>query len=118
MKFLVSTIMVALLSLAAGMFLPWWSIALAAFLVIFIIKLSPLPAFFSGFLGVFICWSLVALFRDIANEGVLSVKIAQIFPLGGSAALLIFITALVGGIVGGLAALTASYTGSNTFLED
>lgn len=118
MKFIISTILIALLSLVAGMYLPWWSVALAAFLVIFLIKLGPLPAFFSGFLGVFICWSLIALSRDIANEGILSVKIAQVFPLGGSQALLIFISALIGGIVGGLAALTASYTGASTFPED
>ena len=109
MKFLLSTLLIALVSLVFGMFLPWWTVAIAAFGIVYLYRLTPWFAFLSGFAGVFICWALIALFRDNANDGILSHKIALILPLGGSGALLILVSALIGGIVGGMAGLTASY---------
>ncbi|MGZ5252766.1 MAG: hypothetical protein ACXWV4_00080 [Flavitalea sp.] len=108
MKFFLSTILIALVSLVLGMFLPWWTVAIAAFGIVYLYRLRPGLAFLSGFAGVFICWALVALFRENANDGILSHKIALIFPLGGSGALLILVSALIGGLVGGMAGLTAS----------
>ena len=46
---------------------------------------------------------------DLANEGVLSVKIASLLPLGGSKWMLMIVTAFVGGLVAGFAALSGSY---------
>jgi hypothetical protein len=109
MKFLLSTLLIALVSLALGLFLPWWTVAIAAFGIVYLYRLTPGFAFLSGFAGVFICWALIALFRDTANDGILSQKIALILPLGGSGALLILVSALIGGIVGGMAGLTASF---------
>jgi len=48
----------------------------------------------------------MALIIDNANEHILSRKIALLLPLNGSIAMLIFITALTGGIISGFAALT------------
>jgi hypothetical protein len=50
---------------------------------------------------------------DLANEGVLSVKIASLLPLGGSKWLLMIVTAFVGGLVAGFAALSGSYLRSS-----
>lgn len=50
----------------------------------------------------------MALWIDVKNEHILSQKIAQLFPLGGSSFLLILVTALVGALVGGLAAMSGS----------
>ena len=66
-------------------------------------------AFLSGFLGIFILWLVLAWWIDIKNQHVLSNKVAEIFPLGGSSFLLILVTALIGGLVGGLAAMSGSY---------
>jgi hypothetical protein len=108
MKFILATLLTATLAFLAGMFLPWWSIAIVSFLVaLFLIRHIGL-GFLSGFLGIFICWGLLALWIDIKNESILSYKIAQIFPLGGSSALLILLTALVGSLVGGFAAMAGS----------
>lgn len=109
MKFFLSTILIALVSLVLGMFLPWWTVAIAAFGIVYLYRLRPGYAYLSGFTGVFICWALIALIRDNANDGILSHKIALILPLGGSGALLILVSALVGGLVGGMAGLTASF---------
>ena len=109
MKLIVSILLIALLSFAAGLYLPWWSIALAAFIVAVLIYQKAGAAFLSGFLGLFLLWGILSWIRDVKNEGILSHKIAAIFPLGGSSFLLILVTAIVGGLVAGLASLSGSY---------
>jgi hypothetical protein len=109
MKLLVAIILTALLAFVGGLYFPWWIIAMAAFISALLIPIRLGTAFLAGFLGVFILWALLAWWIDVKNNGVLATKVAQIFPLGGSSFLLILVTALVGGLVGGLAALSASY---------
>ena len=109
MKFIVSVLLTALLSFTAGLFLPWWTIAVCAFVVAVLMVQSPLKSFLWGFAGVFLLWLIFAMMIDAANDHILSRKIAQIFPLGGVSFLLTLVTAIVGGLVGGLGALTASY---------
>lgn len=108
MRFLLATLLIAVLSFIAGLFLPWWSIALVAFLVALLIRQRIGAGFLAGFLGIFLMWSLLAFWIDIKNESILSHKIAQLFPLGGSSVLLILVTALVGALVGGFAAMAGS----------
>lgn len=108
MKFLLATLLTASLAFIAGLFLPWWSIALVAFLVALLLIQNIGKGFLSGFAGIFILWGLLAFWIDIKNESILSHKIAQLFPLEGSSLLMILITALVGGIVGGFAAMAGS----------
>ena len=108
MRFILSVLLIALLSYIAGLYLPWWSIALVAFAVSLLITQSLGAAFLSGFTGIFLLWALLAVWIDSKNESLLSHKIAQLFPLGGSSILLIIVTALVGGLVGGLAAMSGA----------
>ena len=105
MKFLLAVLLTIALGFLAGLFLPWWSIALVAFVVGLMMQQHAGAAFFSGFLGIFLLWGVLASWMDWKNEQVLSHKIAQLFPLGGSSLLLILVTAVVGGLVGGFAAL-------------
>src|SRR5215213_7109516 len=108
MKFLLSILLTAALAFIAGIYLPWWSVAIIAFLVALLLQLKIGAAFLAGFLGIFILWALLALWIDIKNESILSQKIAQVIPLGGSSVLLILITAIVGALVGGFAAMAGS----------
>ena len=108
-KFFVTTLLIALLSFICGLFLPWWSIAVAAFLVSLLIPQRPLPAFFAGFLGLFLLWGVMALMIDLANQSILSARVASLLPLGGSSVALILVTALVGALVGGGGSLTAAF---------
>lgn len=108
MRFILAVLLTAALSFIAGLYLPWWSIAPVAFLVALLLRLRIGYGFLAGFLGIFLCWGLLAFWIDLKNESILSRKIAQIFPLEGSAALLILVTALVGGLVGGFAAMAGS----------
>jgi hypothetical protein len=109
MRFIVSTILIALLSFAAGLYLPWWSIALVAFLVAFFIGQKPWMAYLSGFVACLLLWGLLALWIDVQNDHILSERMAILFPLGGSSLLLVFVTGLLAAIIGGMAALSGSY---------
>lgn len=109
MKFLVSTILIALLSFAAGLYLPWWSMALVAFLVAFFIGQKPSMAYLSGFVACLLLWGSLALWIDVQNEHILSKRMATLFPLGGSSWMLVFVTGVLAAIIGGMAALSGSY---------
>ena len=109
LKYILSIVVTALVAFVAGLYMPWWGIAIAAFLVSAAIPQKPAFSFLSGFLGVFLLWEVLAWWIDMKNAGILSKKVAQILPLGGSSILLILVTAIIGGLVGGFAALSGSY---------
>jgi hypothetical protein len=108
MRFILSILLIAAFSFLLGLYLPWWSIALVAFVTALLLPQSLGRAFLSGFLGIFILWGVLSTWIDIKNESILSQKIAQLFPLGGSSILLIVVTAFIGALVGGFAALSGN----------
>ncbi len=109
MKFIVSLLLTALLSFAACLFLPWWSIALAAFLVAAVIPQKPGKAFFAGFLALFFLWGALSFWISSANEHILSHKVSMLMLNMDSPYLLMLATAVIGALVAGLAALTGSF---------
>ncbi|MDE3235375.1 MAG: hypothetical protein KGO81_05415 [Bacteroidota bacterium] len=111
MKFIIATFLTALLSYAIGLFmnLPWWSFVVCSFVVALAIHQKPFKAFGAGFVALFVLWGVLAFMIDSANDHILSRKVAQILPLGGSAAMLIMLTAFLGGLLAGLAALAGSF---------
>ena len=109
MKFLVSIILTLLLAFISGIYLPWWGIAIAAFLVAVLIPQRPGNAFVTGLLGVMLLWIALAWWIDLRNNGVLAQRMSVLLPLGGSRVLLILVTGIIGGLVGGFAALTGAY---------
>jgi energy-coupling factor transporter transmembrane protein EcfT len=75
MKFLIATILTALLSFIAGIFVPlWWFFAVVALLVALLVHQKSGKAFLAGFLGLFILWFALAFWMDSANNGVLATK--------------------------------------------
>lgn len=108
-KFLVTLLLIALLSFTCGLYLPWWTIGPVAFIVSLLIPQKPLPSFLAGFLALFLLWGGLALQKDLPNESILSAKVASILPLGGSVTALLLVTALIGALVGGGGALTAAF---------
>lgn len=108
-KFIVTTLLIALLSFIGGLFLPWWTIAVAAFIVSALIPQQPLMAFFAGFLALFLLWGGMAVGIDLANGSILSTRVAGILPLHDSSWALILVTGLIGALVGGGGSLTAAY---------
>jgi hypothetical protein len=109
MKLLTAIILTALLAYIGGIFLPWWSIALAAFIVAILVPQPGGMSFLGGLLGVFFLWVAIAWWIDMKNNAVLAQRMAHVLPLGGSRVLLLIVTGLVGGLVAGFAAMTGSY---------
>lgn len=108
MRFILALLLTATFGFLAGLRLEWWSIALVAFLVALLIPQTIGRSFLSGFAGIFLLWAILAFWIDAKNGSTLSHRIAELFKLGGSSILLIFIAALIGGLVGGFAAIAGS----------
>ncbi len=100
MRFLLSTALIALCTLAATWWMPWWTLAVVS--AIFCFALEPRRAFWAGFLGVFLLWLSVGLARSVPNEHILSTRMAGVFKLPHWSMYLI-VSALLGGLIGGLA---------------
>jgi len=114
MKFFNSVLLTALLSFIAGIYISyWWFFAVIAFLVAALIHQKGFKAFLAGFIALFILWFVLAFWIDITNESVLSVKIASILEVG-SKWILMIVTACIGGLVAGFAALSGSYLRSTS----
>ncbi|MEI7960309.1 MAG: hypothetical protein WCH36_05280 [Chitinophagaceae bacterium] len=111
MKFIATLLLSTLLAYASGIYgdLPWFSFVITNLLVAIVLPQKPAAAFLSGAIGVGLLWAGLSIYMDISNNHILSTKVAQILPLGGSYQKLIFITVLVGFLLGGLASLTGSF---------
>lgn len=109
MKVLASLLTTAVLAFGLGEFLPWWSVAVAAFAVALFFRQPPFAAFLGGFAGIAILWSAYGFWLDKINESILAERVAYLFPLQGNPLLLVVFTGIIGGLVGGLAALTANF---------
>ena len=88
MKFILAALLTMALAFLAGLYLPWWSIAIVAFLVALFLPQPSFRGFLSGFLGIFLLWGILAFWIDVENQQILSRKMALVFRLGGSSALL------------------------------
>ena len=109
MRFLLSVLLTAALSFIAGIYLPfWWNYAAVAFLVAAAMRQSIGKSFLAAFTALFLLHFIIAFIIDQNNKGILSGKIGQLFGLGTASFLLIIITALVSGLIGGFAALRGS----------
>jgi hypothetical protein len=111
MKFSIALFLTFLTGLGLGTIgiLPWWSFVVAAALVGATVQQTATKTFAASFLGMFIAWGGLAWWIDWQNQSLLSQKIAMVLPLGGSAAALLFITGLIGGLLSGLSALCGHY---------
>ncbi len=105
-KFIVAFLLNITLSIAAGLYFPWWSVAVAAFVVGLAIPQKSLPAFLCGFLALFVCWGGMAWRLSSGNEHILAHRISQLMIKRDSPELLILLTGLIGALIGGFSTLT------------
>jgi hypothetical protein len=103
MKFLIQILFTIVICFLLQFFLPWWTLAIGAFVVAFLFDSKSFPSFAAGFLGVAILWLAWAGLITIVTDSILTTKLNQLLPINS-----FIITALVGGLVGGLGALTGS----------
>ncbi len=104
-QFVTNFILTLILALLFSLFLPWWSVMVAAFISGAIVRLKNVSAFFVPFLAIALFWSVFAWLLSSANDFILAKKIAVLLPLGGNALLLILVTGVVGGLAAGFAGL-------------
>jgi hypothetical protein len=109
MKFLISIFLIALLSFAFCLYLPWWSIAVVAFIVAALIPQKPFLGFLSGFIALFLLWGITAFVISSNNGDILAHKISMLILKMDNPLLLVVMTAFIGGLVGGFASLAGSY---------
>lgn len=109
MKFIVSIILIALLSFALCLILPWWTIAVAAFVVSAFIKQKSFISFVSGFVALFLLWGIISWVISAANHDILAHRISMLILKTDSPILLVLLTAFIGAVVAGFAALAGSY---------
>ncbi len=104
MKFIIETIFVAILGFFLELFLPWWSVAIAAFLGGLIFNSH--SDFLAGFAGIALLWVLKALLIETWAETEFVSRVAEIFSLNKP--LIFVVTAITGGLVGGFGAMTGA----------
>ena len=109
MKFFVSLLLTALLSFAAGLYLPWWSIAIAAFIVAALIPQSAVKSFLAGFTALFLLWGALSFWVSNNNEHLLAHKVSMVLLKMDNPWVLIFATAIIGALVAGFGALSGSF---------
>jgi hypothetical protein len=104
MKFLIQFIAILIVAFLLELFMPWWCIAIAAFAGGYALKSK--ANFAAGLLGIGLLWLMKALLLDIASSAPLTERVAAIFSMNKP--LLMLVTALIGGLVGGFAAMAGA----------
>ena len=103
MRIFIQIIAIILVGYLAELFLPWYSVAFVAFIFGYYFRSE--SNFLGGFLGVALLWLMkILLITSVASTEFAS-KVAQLFPVKDQW-LLILVSILLGGLVGGFAALT------------
>lgn len=109
MKFIVSIVLIALLSVAACLYLPWWTIAIVAFSIAALIPQNPGKSFLTGFIALFLLWGSLSWLFSSNNDHILAHKVSLLILKMDSPVVLILATALIGALVAGFASLAGSY---------
>ncbi|MBN8650190.1 MAG: hypothetical protein J0L67_02120 [Cytophagales bacterium] len=103
MKFFIQVIATVIVCLVLQLFLPWWSMALGAFGVAYFTGNKSFISFLAGFISIALLWSVFAFYLDFKTDSILTAKVNQLLPVNA-----FLLTALVGALVGGFAALTGA----------
>jgi len=103
MRLIIQVLVIVVLGFFMELLLPWWSVAIAAFIggLLVTTRLN----FLAGFLAIGILWFVKALINDLVTDSDLTDRVAAIFMLH-SKVLLLLVTLLLGGLVGGFAAMS------------
>ena len=103
MRLIPQILAIALLGFVAEMLLPWYSIAFVAFVLGY--WLSSESNFLGGFIAIALLWGIkiAVVLNGAATD--LADRMAVIFPFK-EGWILIVVTLLIGGLVGGLSAMT------------
>lgn len=101
-------LLIAIFSFLAQMILPWWSLAIVAFVLAFLLGKKSSKTFLSAFFGCGIVWLIMALYSHFAKGDLMTNRIASLLSLNGTVMLYVG-SFLIAAVVGGLAALSGFY---------
>lgn len=100
-NFIITIALAAILAL----FLPWWSVMLAAFVSALFVPLKKAAVFFVPFIAILLYWAVYSFILSNTNDFILAGKISELLELGGNPYVLILMTGLIGGLAAGIAAI-------------
>jgi hypothetical protein len=101
-------LIILILSFISSYILPWWMAAAIALLTAYFIGKAPGRSFLSGFGAIFVVWTILALIKSIPNDNILADRVVQLFPLPHNWIWVLVVTAFIGGLVGGMGALSGA----------
>jgi hypothetical protein len=104
MKFLSASLLMMALAFTAGLYLPWWSIAPACFVVALLIPMKHGWALLAGFLAIALFWGGMSFWLSQQNNHLLAHKVSVLILKKDDPTKLIWLTAALGGLIGGLSA--------------
>ena len=104
-KKIINFFLTLFLAYILALFLPWWSVMVAAFIISFIIPLKKTTVFIIPFLAVALLWIVQSWLLSSVNDYILARKIATLFSLRENPTLLIAVTGIVGGFAAGIAGI-------------
>src|SRR4051812_32393072 len=97
--------LILVLAFLSSYFLPWWAACVLAFMATLYFGTTSGQAFWSGFAGLALAWTALALLKSFPNDHILATRVAHLFHLPNWL-LLLTVTALIGGLAGGMSALS------------
>ena len=104
-KNIINFIVTILLAYVLSLFLPWWSVMVAAVATALFIPLKRIGVFFIPFLAILLFWFVLSYFLSSGNDFTLAKRIAVLLPLGGNPYVLMLVTGAIGGLAAGIAAI-------------
>ena len=93
------------LAIILSLFLPWWSVMVAALASAIFVPLKRAAVFFAPFLAILLFWVVYSFILSSGNDYTLAKRIAILLPLGGNPYVLMLVTGLVGGLAAGISAV-------------
>lgn len=93
--------------LLAAQFLPWWSVVLVCFVIGAMMNMNGWKSFLCGLIAIFLLWGLSAGWAFHNGSYIIANRMGDLLGVGGVA--LMFLTGILGGLVGGLGSLTGGY---------
>jgi hypothetical protein len=106
---LITILAIGILAAVLEQFFPWWTIVIAGFALGYFIKQGAGSAFIAGFTAIFLLWTVYAYMLSHGNHDILASKVAELLPMKGHVKVLLLVTGLIGGLVGGFATLTGNF---------
>ena len=107
MKFLLQFTVILISSLILQLFLPWLIVAIVAMAAGYLLSTEKgWHNFLAGFLAIVVLWTVAAMFFNFWGGSLIAGRLGRQFGLPAPGVTLPLISGMIGGIAGGLGALT------------